>query len=70
MITGVRFCLSYDLLQYVNVIVSPLKFIYFNENLLCCNDSNGCPHDDTCSHRKCYATCGHNIIYDMVLSTE
>ena len=28
MITSVRFCLSYDL---INVILSPLKFIYFNE---------------------------------------
>ena len=27
-------------------------------------------HDFTCSRRKCYVTCGHNIIYDMTLSTE
>ena len=30
MITSVRFCLSYDLL---NVILSPSKFVYFTENL-------------------------------------
>ena len=30
MIMSVRFCLSYDLL---NVILSPLKFVYFKENL-------------------------------------
>ena len=57
MITSVRFCLSYDLL---NAILSPSKFVYFNDNL----------HDVTCSHRKCYVTCGHNIIYDMTLTTE
>ena len=34
MITSVRLCLSYDLL---NVILSPSKFVYFNENLHCCN---------------------------------
>ena len=35
MITSVRFCLSYDLLS---MSLSPLlKFVYFNENLHCCN---------------------------------
>ena len=63
-IMSVRFCLSYDLL---NVILSPPKFVYFNENLHRCN---GCCHDVTYFHRKCYVTCGHNIIYDMTLSTE
>ena len=51
-ITSLRFCLSYDLL---NAILSPSKFVYFKENLLCC-------------HRR--LTCGHNIIYDMALFTE
>ena len=55
MITSVRFCLSYDLL---NVILSPLKFVYFNENLHSCN---GGRHDITCSRQKCYVMCGHNI---------
>ena len=50
MITSVRFCLSYDLL---NAIFSPSNFVYFNENLHC---SNGRRHDVTCSRR------GHNII--------
>ena len=63
MITSVRFCLSYDIL---NAIFSPSKVVYFHENLHCCN---GRRHDVTCSHRKCYVTCGHNIIYDMTLST-
>ena len=64
MITSVRFCLSYDLL---NVILSPSKFVYFNENLNCCN---GRRHDVTCSRGKCNVTCGHKIIYDMTLATE
>ena len=64
MITPLRFCLSYDLL---NVILLPLKFVYFNENLHCCS---GCHHGITSSHQKSYVTCGHNIIYDMMLSTE
>ena len=34
-ITSLRFCLSYDLL---NVILSPSKFVYFNENLLVVTD--------------------------------
>ena len=34
MITRERFCLLYDLL---NAILSPSKFVYFNENLHCCN---------------------------------
>ena len=50
MITSVRFCLSYDLL---NAILSPLKFVYFHENFLYCN---GRRHDVTCSRRKCYVT--------------
>ena len=64
MITRVRFCLSYNLL---NVILSTSKFVYFSENLHYCN---GHLHDVTCSHLKCYVMCGHNIIYDMMLSTE
>ena len=51
--------LSYDLL---NVILSPSNFVHFNENFMV---KNG-----TSSHQKCYVTCGHNIIYDMMLSTE
>ena len=35
MITSVRFCLSYDLL---NAFLWPSKFVYFNENLHCCKD--------------------------------
>ena len=61
---SVRFYLSFDLL---NVILSPLKFVYFNENLHCCN---GHRHDVTCPRQKVYVTCGHNIIYDMTLSTD
>ena len=64
MIMSVRFCLSYDLL---NAILSPSKVVYFNEKLHCCNGSG---HDFTCSRQKCYVTCGHNIIYDITLSTE
>ena len=64
MITSVRFCLSYDLL---NVILSPSKFGYFNENLHCCH---GRRYDITSFRLKCYVTCGHNVIYDMTLSTE
>ena len=61
---SVRFCLSYDLL---NAILAPSEFGYFNENLHCCNRRG---HDVTFSRRKCYGTCGHNIIYNMTLSTE
>ena len=54
----VRFCLSYDSL---NVILSPSKFVYFNENFRCCNGRRHVmmllvPYK---------LTCGHNIIYDM-----
>ena len=42
-------------------------FVYFNENLHCCN---GCRHDVTCSRRECNVIIGHNIIYHMTLSTE
>ena len=59
MISSVRFCLSFDHL-------SPSKFVYFNGNLNCCNRRR---NDITCSRRKCYVTCGHNIIYDMTLFT-
>ena len=45
----------------------PSKFVYFNENLCCWNRRH---HDVTCSCRKCYVTCVHNIIIDMKLSTE
>ena len=64
MIMSVSFYLSYDLF---NVILSPSKFVYFNENLHCWQD----PHPDvTCFHGKCYVTCGHSISYDMTLSIE
>ena len=56
MITSERFCLSYDPL---NVILSPSKFVNFNENLHCCK---GRRHDVTCAGRKCCVTCCHNII--------
>ena len=55
MITSVRFCLSYDLL---NAILSPSKFVYFHVNFLCCN---GRRHDVTRSRRKCCVTCVYNI---------
>ena len=61
MITNVRFCLSYDLL---NAILSPSKFVYINDNL----NYNRNPHYVTCSYRKCNVTCGHNIMNDMKLS--
>ena len=61
MITSVRFCLFFD---FLNAILSPSKFVYFNENLHCCK---GGRYDVTC---RCYVTCGHNIVYDMTLSTE
>ena len=64
MITSVRFCLSYE---FLNAILLPSKFVYFNENLHRCN---GRRHDGTCSRQKCYVMCGHNIIYDMTLSTD
>ena len=41
MITSVRLCLSHELLT---VILSLSKFVYFNENLHCCN---GRRHDIT-----------------------
>ena len=62
MITRVRFCLSYDLL---NVILSPSKFVYSNENLHCFHELR---NDVTCSCRKCYITCGHNIFFDNVIN--
>ena len=46
MITSVRFCLSYDLL---NVILSLSKFVYFHKNLHC---SSGRRSKVTCSRRK------------------
>ena len=64
MIMSVRFSLWDELL---NLILSPSKFIYFNENLHFLLVPR---HGVTCSCRKCYETCGHNIIYDMALSTE
>ena len=57
MIISVRFCLSYDLFKYD---LSPSEFVYFNENLHCCN---GRRHDVTCFRRKCYVTGVHNIFY-------
>ena len=57
MITSVRFCLSYDLL---NAILLLSNFVYFNEKLYCCN---GRHHDIPCSQGKCIVTCGHKIIY-------
>ena len=62
--TSVKFCLSYDIF---NPILSSSKFVYFNENLHCSNIRR---HDVTCSHEKCYVTWGHNIIFEMTLSTE
>ena len=56
--------LSYDVF---NVTLSPSMFVYFNENLHCCN---GRRHDVTCSCRKCYVMLGHNIIYDMTYVTS
>ena len=47
--------------------LSPSKFVYFNEKLHCCK---GRHRDVTCSRQKCYVMCGHNIIYNMTLSTE
>ena len=35
------------------------RFVYFYERVLFCN---GRCHGVTCYHRKCYVTCGHNII--------
>ena len=34
--------------------------VYYHENLHCCN---GRRHDVSCSRRKCYVMCRHNIIY-------
>ena len=59
MIMSIRLCLSYNLL---NAILSPSKFVCFNESVHCCHEH--C-HDVTCSRRKWHAMCGHNIIYDM-----
>ena len=44
------------------MILWPSKFVYFNEKIHCCH---GRRHDVTCSRRKCYVMCGHNIIYNM-----
>ena len=51
MVTSVRLCLPYDLL---NAILSLSKFVYFNKNLYCCL---GRRHDVTCAHRKCNVKC-------------
>ena len=64
MIASVKFCLSYDIL---NAILLPLKFVYFSDNLHCCN---GRRHKTTSTGRKCYVMCGHNTIYGMTLSTD
>ena len=56
MVMSVRFCLSYELL---NAILSPSNFVYFSEDLHCCD---GRRHDVTCSRRNTYVMCGHNII--------
>ena len=53
MVTGVRFCLSYELL---NAILLPSKFVYFHFH--CCN---GRHHDVTCSSGKGYIKRGYNI---------
>ena len=42
--------------------ISPSKFVYFDENLHC---QHGHLLDVTCSRRKCYVMCGHNIIYNI-----
>ena len=46
MIISVRFCLSFDLF---NVIFSPSKFVYFNENMHYCNRLG---HDITYQGRR------------------
>ena len=46
MLRSVILCLYCDLL---NAILSPSKFVNFDENLLCCS---GLLHDVTCSRRK------------------
>ena len=47
--------------------LSPLKFVYLNENLHCCK---GRRDDVTYSRQMCYVTCIHNLIYDLTLSTN
>ena len=64
MTTSVIFCLSYDLSKER---LTPIKWTLFQRKMHCCH---GRRHDVTCFRRKCYVTCGHNIIYDMTLSTE
>ena len=55
----------YDSVYHINFLNS--KFVYFNVNLHCCH---GRCNDITCSRQKCYATCSHSTIYDMMLSTK
>ena len=47
-------------------LFSHLKWTLFQQKMHCCH---GRRHDVTCS-RESVNTCGHNIIYDMTLSTE
>ena len=51
---SVRFCLSYVFIAF-KVCLFQWKFALFH----------GRRHDVTCSHRKCYVTCGHDITYDI-----
>ena len=61
MITSVKFCLSYGLL---NAIKSCLFF--FSESLHWCHRRH---HDVTYTRGKCHVTCGHNIIYGLEMNT-
>ena len=64
MTTSVIFCLSNDLSKG---FLSPLKWTLFQRKMHCCH---GRRHDVSCPRQKCLYTFGHNIIYDMTLSTE
>ena len=64
MTTSVIFCLLFAL---SNGRFIPFKTDIISTKMHCCH---GRRHEVTCSRRKCYKTCGHNIIYDMTLSTE
>ena len=58
---------SRECMTFQKSFLSPLKLTLFQRKMHCCQRRR---HDVTCSRRNCYVTCGHNIIYDMTLSTE
>ena len=61
MIMSVRFCLSYDILT---AILSPSEFVYFNENLHCCNGRRHEPPFHQGVLGRSETDCSQSIIFD------